>query len=480
MPTGGKKSGSSGGASGPKKLADFVEQIRGDPGELRTVNRTVNPMNFDVTSILQHLENRGEFPAVEFSKPLNTHGEPSQFPLLANMWATRERCAAALELPKSKAGVELSAYFAQTVSKKIDPVVVKSDQAPVHAHVLQGDKADMFMLPAVRHAEMDLGGAFTMAVCSRPPDAQFYNVTFVKTFAESPRGGGMSIHTPHVSRCLKEWAERGERMPVIKILGHHPAFWLGTLNNTKWGEDDYATAGAFMHEPVRLVPSVTWGKDFMVPADAEIIIEGEVGPGSRTIIDPFGEINGCYQAQEFAPLLEITAITYRDNAICQDIFSGHREHQLMGALGHEGSCFNHLNEKFGAGVVTAVTLPYSACGRYALYISIRKKPGIDPKEIARAGLAFLRQTHAAVVVDDDINIYNEEQVLWAVNTYVHPDRDIEVGVRPPHRRAFNPKRIILDATRPTNIPFPTRHRVPADAMERTKQLDEWLAPANRR
>ena len=124
------------------------------------------------------------------------------------------------------------------------------------------------MFPAVRHAEMDLGGAFTMAVCARPPDAHFYNVTFVKTFAESPRGGGMSIHTPHVSRCLKEWAARGERFPIVNILGHHPAFWLGTLNNTKWGEDDYASAGAFMHAPVRLVPSVTWGKDFMVPADA--------------------------------------------------------------------------------------------------------------------------------------------------------------------------------------------------------------------
>jgi UbiD family decarboxylase len=477
MSAGSNKAGSPIGASGPLSLAGFVDHIRNDPREFRSVSRAVNPMNFDVTAILQHLEDRGQFPAVEFTKVLDTHGKPSQFAILANLWATRERCAAALGLPHSQAGVELSAYFAKMVSQRIAPVTVSSDQAPVHAHVLQGEKADMFMFPAVRHAEMDLGGAFTMAVCARPPDAQFYNVTFVKTFAESPRGGGLSIHTPHVTRCMKEWEARGERMPVINILGHHPAWWLGTLNNTQWGADDYATAGAFMKEPTRLVPSVTWGRDFMVPADAEIIIEGEVGPGSKTIIDPFGEINGCYQAQEFAPLFEVTAITYRDNAICQDIFSGHREHQLMGALGHEGSCFNHLNEKFGAGVVTAVTLPYSACGRYVLYISIRKTKGIDPKEIGRAGLAFLRQTHAAIVVDDDINIYNEEQVLWAVNTYVHPDRDIEIGVRPPHRRAFNPKRIIIDATRPTNIPFPTRHRVPLDAMARTRALDEWLDSA---
>ncbi len=476
MPIGDKKTGSPIGRSGPKSLAAFLDQLRDDPGEYRRVSRTVNPLNFDVTSILQHLEDRGEFPTVEFTKPLNAHGEPSKFPILANMWATRERCAAALGLPRSKAGMELSAYFAQTVARRIDPMVVSSDSAPVHANVLQGEKADMLMFPAVRHHEMDLGGAFTMAVCGRPPDAHFYNVTFVKTFAESSRGGGLTIHTPHVTRCWKEWEKRGERFPVINILGHHPAFWLGTCNNTQWGEDDYATAGAFMQEPVRLVPSVTWGKDFMVPADAEIIIEGEVGPGSKTIVDPFGEINGQYQPQEFAPLMEVTAITHRDNAIFQDIYSGHREHQLMGALGHEGSVFNHLNEKFGLGYVTGVTLPYSGCGRYTIYISVRKSQGHQdqPKEVARAALSFLRQTHAAVVVDDDINIFNEEQVLWAVNTYVHPDRDIEVGVRPAHRRAYNPKRLILDATRPTHIPFPTRIRVPPDAMERTKALEEWL------
>jgi len=479
MPTGGKKTGSSAGVGGPRSLATFLNQIRDDPGEYKRVSRTVNPLNFDVTSILQHLEDRGEFPTVEFTKPLNAHGESSKFPILANMWATRERCAAALGLPRSKAGIELSEYFAQTVARRIDPVVVSSDNAPVHANVLQGEKADMLMFPAVRHHDMDLGGAFTMAVCGRPPDAHFYNVTFVKTFAESSRGGGLTIHTPHVTRCWKEWEKRGERFPVINILGHHPAFWLGTCNNTKWGEDDYATAGAFMQEPVRLVPSVTWGKDFMVPADAEIIIEGEVGPGSKTIVDPFGEINGQYQPQEFAPLMEVTAITYRDNAIFQDIYSGHREHQLMGALGHEGSVFNYLIEKFGAGYVTGVTLPYSGCGRYTIYISVRKSKGHQdqPKEVARAALGFLRQTHAAVVVDDDINIFNEEQVLWAINTYVHPDRDIELGVRPAHRRAYNPKRLILDATRPTHIPFPTRIRVPADAMARTKALEEWIDSA---
>ena len=472
-----KSAKKSNGGSGPKSLATYLDQIRDDPNEFRTVSRTVNPVDFEVTAILQHLDQRGEFPTVEFTKPLNIHGEPSKFPIVANLWATRERCAEAVGLPR-KSGSELGALFSGYVPRKIKPVVVSSDNAPVQANVLQGKKADMWMLPGVRHSEGDLGPAFLMGVASRAPAEDFYNVTFVKTFPETGHKGGITIHTPHMSRMWKLWEKRGERFPVINILGHHPAFWLGTLNSTPWGDNEYATAGAFLHEPLRLVPSVTWGKDFMVPADAEIIIEGEVGPGSKTIVDPFGEISGQYQPQQFAPLMEVTAITYRDNAIFQDIFSGHREHQLMGALGHEGAIYNHLKQKLGN--VVAVTLPFSACGRYAVYISIRKTEEHQPKLAALNALALLAFIHVVVVVDEDIDVFNEQQVLWAVNTYVDPARDVDLikNLRPPQdQRGIGSGRVILDATRPTHRPFPTRLRVPPNVMERTKKLEEWIDSA---
>jgi UbiD family decarboxylase len=461
--------------SGPRSLATYLDLIRDNPKEFRTVSRTVNPMDFEATAILQHLENRGEFPTVEFTKPLNLHGETSQFPLLMNLWATRERCAEAIGLPRVKAGRELGALFSERVPQKIQPVVVSSDNAPVHAHVMQGDKADMWMLPGVRHAELDLGAAFLMGMVARPPGEEFYNITFVKTFPEAPRRGGLTPHSAHIHRIFKAWERRGERFPVVNVMGHHPGFWLGTLNSTPWGDNEYATAGGFLQEPVRLVPSVTWGKDFMVPADAEIIIEGEISATEKTIVDPFGEISGQYQPQELAPLMEVTAITFRENAIFQDIFSGHREHQLMGALGHAGSIFNYLNQKIGG--VTAVNLPFSACGRYTVYISVKKTEEHQPKQLALAALVFLPTLHVAVVVDDDIDIFNEELVLWAVNTYVDPARDVDFmkNLRPPQdQRAIGSGRLAIDATRPTHRPFPTRLRVPAKVLERTQKLEEWI------
>ena len=78
-----------------------------------------------------------------------------------------------------------------------------------------------------------------------------------------------------------------------------------------------ALPARIVQEPLRLAPSVTWGKDFLVPADAEIIIEGTITPGERTVVDPFGEISGLYQEQQLAPVMRVTAITYRDGAVYQ-------------------------------------------------------------------------------------------------------------------------------------------------------------------
>ncbi len=467
-------SGERGGGAG-KGLADYLDLIRDDPAEFRTVTRTVNPMSFDVTAVLKHLDERKLYPTVQFNNPLNLHGEPSKFPIVSNLWATRERCAEAVGLSRSQSGAELGALFAERVRRKIEPVVVSSDQAPVHANVLQGKKADMWMLPAVRHFEMDLGGVLTMALIARPPEEDFYNITFVKNTPETGSRGGLTITSAHMGRMTRMWEKRGERFPIINVLGHHPAFWLGTLNATPWGDNEYATAGAFMGEPVRLTPSVTWGKDFLVPADAEIIIEGEIAPGAQTIVNPFGEISRQYQAQMFAQLMEVTAITYRNGALFQDVFAGHREHMLMGSVPREGAIFNHLQERLGN--VVAVHMPYSGCGRFTAYISIKKTGEGQAKQAAIQALAKVpTNLHVVVVVDEDIDVYNEEDVLWAVNTYVDPDRDIDIikHMRPPtDQRGVGASRVILDATRPTHVPFPTRLKVPADAMKRVK-LEEWL------
>ncbi len=457
-----------------RDLQRYLRELRAAPGEHVTVSRPIDPAAFEVTALLEHLDRRQEYPAVLFEQPRNLHGAASDFPLVSNLFATRARCAEALGLPAARPGLELSLGFAELERGSLEPAVVPHGEAPVQENVLQGKDADLEILPVVRHYEMDLGPVLTMAHVMRAPAGGFYDVSFCKTFPEGPRRAGVSIHTPHLGRLLQEWEARGERIPIVNILGHHPAFWLGALALAPYGVDDYATIGSFLREPLRLVPSVTWGSDFLVPADAEIIIEGELIPGERTVVDPFGEVTRQYQAQCLRPVMEVQAIIHRSGAIMQDIFSGHREHWNLGAIPKEGSVYNHLARRFGN--VTGICLPYSGCGRLACYVSIRKTGEGEPKAVALEALAQSWTFQTVVVVDDDIDVFNEEDVLWAVHTFVDPSRDVDLIKNlgsSLFTTAMNQGKLLIDATRPTHIAFPSRFRVPPDAMQRMR-LEEWI------
>lgn len=460
----------------PQSLGTYLDSVRDRPEECRLVRRQVDPGNFDVTAILEHLDRRKQFPAVHFERPLNMHGDPSEFSLLANVFATRERCAEILGLSPAESGRELGVRFSAIVNRSVAPVVVPRGEAPVQELVHEGAGADMWMLPVVRHFEMDLSPVLTMANVMHAPGEDFYNITFIKTFPETGRRGGLTIHGKDMGRMLREWERRGERVPIIAILGHHPAFWLGALALTPYGTDEYATVGAFLDQPLRLTPSVTWGERFLVPADAEIVIEGELLPGERSVVDPFGEVSRLYQPQQLAPTMEVTAVTHRSGAIMQDIFSGHREHFLLGLIPREGSLFNHLQAAVGN--VTAVHLPMSGYGRAVCYISIDKRDEGQAKRTALGALAHASQLAVVVVVDSDIDVFNEEDVLWALHTYVDPARDVDyvrnLGSR--GDRAMENNRVLIDATMPTDVVFPGRLRVPDEAMQRVR-LEEWLEPA---
>jgi 2,5-furandicarboxylate decarboxylase 1 len=461
----------------PQSLESYLATIRDRPSEFRTVSRPVDPANFDVTAVLEHLDRRKEYPAVLFERPKNLHGRPSDFPVLSNLWGTRARCAEMLGLQPHETRRELGLRYAELMKRSIEPVVV--DDAPVQAHVYRGEQADMWMLPIVRHFEMDLGAVLTMANVMHAPGSDAYNISFIKTFPETGQRGGLTIHSKDMGRMLREWRRLGENVPIIAILGHHPAFWLGSLGLTPYGTNEYSTVGSFLDEPLRLAPSVTWGRDFLVPADAEIIIEGELLAGEQTVVDPFGEITRLYQAQELAPVMQVSAITHRDGAIMQDVFSGHAEHFLLGLIPREGSLLNQLNRQ--SGNVSAVHLPHSGNGRSTCYISISKQDEGQPKLVALQAFAHAPMFQLVVIVDDDIDVFNEEDVLWAINTYVEPGRDVTLITNAGHssERAGGNTRIIIDATRPSHIAFPSRLRVPPEALERV-HLEEWLDPTGGR
>ncbi|MFQ5902062.1 MAG: UbiD family decarboxylase [Candidatus Binatia bacterium] len=464
-----------------KNLQDFLQRLEDRLShDLLRIERTVSPAHFEVTALLQHLENEGRFPALVFEKPRNLKGKPSPFPLLSNLFATRRRCALALGMEPGDERLPLSLEYASREEMLIPPITIPVREAPVKEIVKRGEDADLYDFPIVRHHAMDPAPYIDMTPVMKEPEDGFYNVAFLRNMVKGPRHLGIHMSPRHNWQIHRKNEEKMRPTPVAIVVSHHPAFYLGALNVSPFGVDDYARIGAIMGEPIRLTASETWGDDFLVPADAEIVIEGEIPPKVREVEGPFGEFTGYYGPQRVRPVIEVTAISHRHNAIFQHIFVGHRDNWVLGGIPKEGSLFNLIRGIVPT--VKAVHFPISGCCRLNCYISIDKKVDGETKQAALAALAGCDFVKHVVVVDADIDIYNEEEVMWAVATRVQADQDVDIiknakgnTLDPSQTDDIMTTKMIIDATRPVQRPYAARLEVPKEALTRTK-LEDFIPP----
>src|SRR5919202_3985577 len=257
----------------------------------------------------------------------------------------------------------------------------------------------------------------------------------------------------HNWQIARAFEQAGRPAPVVIVVGHHPAFYIGALNVSPFEADDYEVVGAIAGRPLRLVASETWGQDFLVPADAEIVIEGEIPPGVREVEGPFGEYPGTYGPQRVRWVIQVKALTRRREPIYQDTFVGHREVSIMGAFPKEGSLLNRIRAIVPG--VRAVHLPTSGDGRFHCYISIDKTGEGQARQAALVALGNVDFVKHVVVVDADIDVFREEQVLWAVATRVQADRDVEIirhvkgsSLDPSQESETMGAKMVIDATKP--------------------------------
>ena len=204
-----------------------------------------------------------------------------------------------------------------------------------------------------------------------------------------------------------------------------------------------------------MTPSTTWGDKFMVPADAEVIIEGEILPGVRKEQNPFGEILGYAQPKMDVPVIEVTAITHRRGGIVEDFWPGHMDHWNLGSVPKEGSTYNVIKKNVPG--IKAIHLAASGCGRCICYISIKKEFENEPNKAGMQAFVEMPNFKLAVIVDDDIDVFNEREVMWAVATRVHWDKDIEIIREVQSFRGWLGDTVaIIDAT----IPFKSKSEWP--------------------
>lgn len=429
----------------------------------------------EITALQHALSDAGRYPALLIERPRLSHGALSSTQVVTNLFASRVQVAALLGIDDHR---RAAAAFARLAAAPKAPVRVS--QAPVQ-EVIEHEP-DLTSLPALRQHELDLGHYVTAGHCiTLDPESGVDNVSVQRCAVRGPRSLTFYPYpSSHNSRNLAKWETRGERAPFALWIGHHPKVVLGAQAKLAHPQSHWGAAGGIAGEPLRLVPSVTHGERLMVPADAEIVIEGFVPPGVRVADGPFAEYTGYVGVQTASHAIEVTALTRRRDALWADFGAGLEDHLVPENLAMEGRLYTML--KPVAPSLENVHVPFSG-RRFHAYLQFRDPERGEVRDALAAALGY-RRLRTAIAVDEDVDLFDERQVLWAIATRVQWHRDaLRIdGLTHPNLDPSLPPgastitKLGIDATLPPAPapgrpkPFVPANAVASDALERARRL----------
>jgi 4-hydroxy-3-polyprenylbenzoate decarboxylase len=273
-----------------------------------------------------------------------------------------------------------------------------------------------------------------------------------------------------------EWSLSHEGFPVAIVLGLDPVIHMTTVANLPYGTSELAVAGSLRGSPVQLVPCVT--QPLAVPASAEIVLEGVVTSETRKE-GPFGEYHGYYGAGGMRPIVRLTAITCRHDAINQQVYEGRPPQEDAVMHGTVVAC--EILRRIDLDGVKAVNVTPHSGGHLHCVISVEPRLAEDGLAVGRAVIA-VRGVKLVTVVDADVDVFDAGEVEWAVATRVDYSSDVQVisaSADPsltggePLRELLRGAKMILDATRPVGRGFPREARPPDVVIDEVRR--NWTA-----
>jgi 4-hydroxy-3-polyprenylbenzoate decarboxylase len=392
----------------------------------------------------------GGGPVLKFNHATGPGGARAGMPVVTNLFGTKSRVAAGLGLgldqvadlgeflaalrePAPLDGMRdaLSRWPVLSAALATRPRIRRS--AEVQHTVIEGDQVDMAALPVQTCWPGEPAPLITWPlVLTRPVDSE----------TKDTARYNMGVYRMQVldrARCImrwlahrggaahhRGWQARGEKMPVAVVIGADPATMLSAALPLPSTVSELRFAGVLRGERSALVAAKT--VPMMVPADAEIILEGWVDPTTRAPEGPFGDHTGYYNSVEDFPVMEVTAITMRKSPVYVSTFTGRPpdEPSVIGEV------FNTLALPVIRRQIPEVAdmwLPPAACSYRIAIVSIRKIYAGQARRVMMALWGMLPQfsyTKAIVVVDEDIDPRNWDDISWALATRMDPARDVMV------------------------------------------------------
>ena len=373
---------------------------------LARISRPVDPA-YELTAVLRKTQ-KGPNVGLLFE---NVKGSP--IPVATNVMSRRETLAAALGLSRER----LLPDLASREAKALAPLTVAA--APVQEIVLGANELDVARdIPQVVHSERDAGAYITAGIfLARHPETGVYNASWNRTQIVGGDRMRVRMMPPQHLGQYQAAAEANEKpLPAAIVIGAPPALMLAAASKIPYEADELAVAGAWQGAPLRVVPAKT--VPLIVPADAEMVIEGEIVPKLREEEGPFGEFMDAYVEVGRNHVFRASAITRRHDAVYHVILAGGTEDLALLSLMLETEIWKAVAP---VARVVDVGCPGQLLG---CVVAIEKTRDEDAKAAMQAALAAHRWMKFVVVVDADVNPHDAEEVMWAIHTRFSPDTGV--------------------------------------------------------
>jgi 4-hydroxy-3-polyprenylbenzoate decarboxylase len=424
-----------------------------------------------------------------FEKPVDAKGKLYDIPVAIGILAANRRIYG---IGLGCDPTQVNQLWAEAKANPIAPVEVPADTAPVHEVVYQGDDlqvtgqgVDGIPVPISTPGWDNAPYISAAHFITRDPDNGIHNIGTYRAMIKAPDrigcnpslelGQGIYVH-------WEKYRALGEKMPAALCIGGVPAISYVAAQKLNYDVDEFAVAGGLVKAPIRVVKAKT--VPLMVPADAEIIIEGWVNTEWVEPEAPFGESHGHVNPKEYNPYMEVTAITRRKKAILCSIISQvtPSESSVIKKMAYEPLYLDHLKNVLGVKSVIRVMLHEPLTATQKLTVIQMRKPSQAEVWRALMGAVAFRPSMSKIViaVDDDIDPENMDAVFWALGYRSQPHRDVQIirgtdiGHAPRHdaRGSADDSCLLWDAT--LKETFPPISLPKKEYMERARTLWEKL------
>jgi 4-hydroxy-3-polyprenylbenzoate decarboxylase len=421
-----------------KDLRDFIRQLE-QSGELKRIQAEVDPY-LEITEICDRTLKAGG-PALLFE---NVKG--SDMPLLGNLFGTTRRVAmgmgeesvealrevgkllAQLKQPEPPKGVRDAWEKLPVFKKVLDMAPKKIKNAPCQQTVFEGEDVDLSKIPVQTCWPGDAAPLITWGlVVTRGPRKSRQNLGIYRMQVLG-RNRVIMRWLAHRGGALdyRDWQQKhpGEPFPISVALGADPATILGAVTPVPDSLSEYAFAGLLRGSRTEVTQSI--GNELQVPASAEIILEGHLHADDMAAEGPFGDHTGYYNEVESFPVLTIDRISMRRDPIYHSTYTGRPpdEPAILGVALNE-VFVPILQKQFPE--ITDFYLPPEGCSYRMAVVSMKKEYPGHAKRVMFGVWSFLRQfmyTKFVIVTDDDVDVRNWDDVIWAMTTRMDPVRDM--------------------------------------------------------